>query len=119
MDVRLRQVERLHVGLLAAAVGAAYVSGGLPAPSLLLGGAVMGANLWLMRQLARRLVAATQRRATMIALVVAKSAIFMGLLGLLFWRAPVDALAFGVGATLLPLACVIAALRPPRLAVPA
>jgi hypothetical protein len=118
MDVRLRAVERLHLTLLGVAVCAAYVSGWLSAPSLLLGGGVMGLNLWLMRQLARRVLAAVPRRRTMIALVVAKSAIFMGLLGLLFWRAPVDALAFGVGATLLPLACVIAALHPPRVAVP-
>jgi hypothetical protein len=119
MDVRLREVEWLHLGLLAVAVAAAYASQWLAPGSLLLGGGVMGANLWLMRQLARRMFAAApQRRAIMIALVVAKSAIFMGLLGLLFWGAPVDALAFGVGATLLPLACVVAAIRPVRVAVP-
>jgi hypothetical protein len=119
MDVRLREVERLHGGLLAGAVCAAIASGWLSAPSLFLGGAVMGANLWLMRQLARRMFASTTpRRATMVALVVAKFAIFMLLLGLLFWRAPIDALAFGVGTTLLPLACVGAALRPTRGAVP-
>lgn len=119
MDVRLREVERLHLGLLAVAVCAAFASGWLAAPSLLLGGAVMGANLSLMRQLARRMFASTTpRRTTMVALVVAKSAIFMALLGLLFWRAPIDALAFGVGATLLSVACVVAALRPTRVAIP-
>ena len=71
MDVRLREVERLHLGLLAVAVCAAYASGWLAAPRLLLGGAVMGANLWLMRQLARRMLASqTPRPTTMIALVI-------------------------------------------------
>jgi hypothetical protein len=119
MDIRLREVERLHLALLAAAVCTAFASGWLSAPSLLLGGAVMGANLWIMRQLARRMFASTTpRRTTMVALVIAKFALFMALLGLLFWRAPVDALAFGVGATLLPLACVLAAVRPSRVAIP-
>ena len=119
MDVRLREVERLHLGLLGAALCAALASGWLSAPSLLLGGAVMGANLWIMRQLARRMFAsATPRRTTMVALVIAKFAIFMALLSVLFWRAPIDALAFGVGATLLPLACVVAAVRPARVAIP-
>ena len=118
MDVRLRDIERLHLGLLAISVCVAYASGWLAAPSLLLGGAVMHANLWLMRQLGQRLLAATQRRTTMIALVVAKFSLFMGLLGLLFWRAPVEPLAFGVGATLLPLSCVAVALRAARAAVP-
>lgn len=118
MDVRLREVERLHLVLLAVAVCLAAASGWLAAPSLLLGGAVMAANLWLMRQLARRVFASGRQRTTIIGLVVAKFAIFMALLLLLFWRAPIDALAFGVGATLLPLACVFVAVRPARVAIP-
>jgi hypothetical protein len=118
MDVRLREVERLHLALLAASVCVAYATGWVAVASLLLGGAVMAANLWLMHQLGRRLFApARTRPALVIALVVAKFAIFLGLLGLLFWRVRVDALAFGIGATLLPIASVIAALhRPPALA---
>jgi len=96
-------------------VGFAIITGWLSAWSVLLGGAVMGVNFWLMRQLLRRLVGGSGgsvcRTPVVIGLVIAKFSIFMGLLALLFWRVPLDAISFGVGATLLLIACVVAALR--------
>jgi hypothetical protein len=115
MPLRLQDIERLHLGLLGIAVGAAYATGRLAPLSLLLGGAVMGANFWLMRQLATRLFTPARRRPELVlALVLAKFSLFIGLLGLLFWRVRLDPLAFCVGATLLLVACVIGALRQPR-----
>jgi len=115
MGLRLQDIERLHLGLVAAAVCAAALTGWLAPRSLLLGGAVMGANFWLMRQLGARLITADRRRPeVVVGLMLAKFTLFVGLLGILFWRVPLDPLAFGVGATLLLMACVIAALRQPR-----
>jgi hypothetical protein len=48
-----------------------------------------------------------------------KFTLFIGLLGLLFWRVPLDPLAFGIGATLLLVACVVSALRRPTAVEPA
>lgn len=119
MRLRLQDIERLHAGLLAALVCVAYPTGWLSAPSLLLGGAVMGANFWLMRRLANRLLTPGWRRPEVVlGLVLAKFSIFIALLGLLFWRVRLDALAFGVGASVLLVACVIAALRAPGVLAP-
>ena len=115
MGLRLQDIERLHVGLLGAAVCAAYATGWLAPLSLLLGGAVMAANFWLMRQLATRLLAPVRRRpGIVLGLMLLKFTLFMGLIGLLLWRVQLDPLAFGVGATLLLVACVGAVLRQPR-----
>src|SRR5215470_5434335 len=111
MGLRLEDIERLHVALLAVLVCAAYVSGWLAPRSVLLGGAVMGANFWLMRQLATRLFTASGRPAVVLGLMLIKFTLFMALLGTLFWRLPIDPLAFGSGATVLLVACVVAALR--------
>ena len=114
MDTRLQDIERLHLGLLAAAVCAAYLSSQLAALSLLLGGAVMGINFWLLRQLGARLFTAKRRRPEVVlGLMLVKFTLFIGLLGLLFWRVPLDPLAFGIGATLLLVACVVTALWRP------
>lgn len=111
---QLQNIERLHLGLLAAVVCAAYFSSPFAALSLLLGGAVMGINFWLLRQLAARLVSAEPRRSeVVVGLMLAKFSLFIGLLGLLFWRMPLDPLAFGIGASLLLLACLASTLRRP------
>ena len=49
-------------------------------------------------------------------LVLAKFSIFIALLGLLFWRIPLDPMAFATGATLLMIASVAVALRMPSAA---
>src|SRR5262245_22115716 len=114
METRLQDIERLHLGLLAVAVCAAGFVGSRAALSLLLGGGVMGVNFWLLRQLAGRLFTAEQRRPEVVlGLMLIKFTVFIGLLGLLFWRVPLDPLAFGIGATLLLVACVVTALRRP------
>ena len=119
MGLRLQDIERLHIGLLAAAVCAAYATGWLAPLSLLLGGAVMGVNFWLMRQLSTRLFTpAAHRPGVVLGLMLLKFSLFMGLVGLLFWRVQLDPLAFGVGASLLLIACVGAALRQPRVLAP-
>jgi hypothetical protein len=114
MGLRLQDIERLHLGLLLALLSASLLSGWLSPASLLLGGAVMGVNFWLMRHLASRLLTPGGRRpAVVLTLMLGKFTLFIGLLGLLFWRVTLDPLAFAVGVTLLPVACVVAALRAP------
>ena len=117
MRLRLQDIERLHLGLLAVAVCAAYASGRLAPLSLLLGGAVMGGNFWLMRQLASRMITPERRRpGVVLTLMLTKFSLFIALVGLLFWRVRVDALAFGLGASLLLVSCVAAALWQPSVA---
>lgn len=121
MTARLQDIERLHLGLLAAAVCAAWLTGWLAAPSVLLGGAVMGINFWLMRQLAARLLvpARVQQPGLVMLFMLLKFALFVGLLALFFWRVPVDAVGFAAGATLLLVASVLATLlRTPQPAHP-
>jgi hypothetical protein len=119
MGLRLRDIERLHLELLAAVVCAAYVTGWLAPLSVLLGGAVMGGNFWLMRQVATRLFTAKGRPMVVLGLMLIKFSLFMALLGGLFWRVPLDPMGFAVGATVLLVACVVAATRAtPAVALP-
>jgi hypothetical protein len=113
MNLRLEDIERLHIGLLALVVGLATLTGWLSPWSVLLGGGVMAVNFWLMRQLFARFIArgTSHRSWVVLVLAVAKFALFLGLLGLLFWRVPLDAISFAVGATQLLIACVVEALR--------
>ena len=79
----------------------------------------MGANFWLMRQIFARIFAPSRepRPGLVIGLVLAKFSLLLALLALLFRRVPLDALAFGIGATLLLIACVGAAVwRRPAIA---
>lgn len=113
MGIRIEQIERVHYGLIAAASGVAWVTGWGGPGSVALGGGVMAANLWLLKQIARRLLtaqSAAERPGVVLLLVLAKFSIFIGLLGLLFWQVPLDPMAFAAGATLLMVACVAVAL---------
>lgn len=113
MGVQLEQIEKVHFALIAAATAAAALTGWMGAGSVALGGGVMAANIWLLKQITRRLLTAgvaTQRPGVVLLLVLAKFSIFLGLLGLLFWRVPLDPMAFAAGATLLMVACVAVAL---------
>ena len=49
--------------------------------------------------------------ATAVAMLVAKFGLFLGLLGLIFWRVSVDGLSFAVGITLFLAAAVVEAVR--------
>jgi uncharacterized membrane-anchored protein len=112
MTLRLEDIERLHLALLAVAGGIAFLTAWVSGWSLLLGGTVMGANFYVLRQLARRLLTPQQHRPWVVPLLMlVKFSLFLGLLGLLFWRVPLDPAAFGIGATLLLVACVAAAVR--------
>lgn len=113
MSLRVGDIERLHVQILFLAVGAAALTQWVSAGSLLLGGAVMGGNFWLMHRIFERLLD-TRRRprpAVVMGLLLLKFSLFLGLLALLFWRLPIDAMGFGIGATLLLVSCVLSALR--------
>lgn len=115
MNPRLREIERLHLGLLAAAACAAYLSGWLAPGSILLGGAVMLLNLRLLSALVARLVtpAAAARPGVVAALMLGKLGLFIGAVALVVWRLPVDALGFAVGATTLLVAITLSSLRAP------
>jgi hypothetical protein len=110
--LRASDIERLHLALLGVACAVAIGTGWLSPWGILLGGTVMGVNFWLMRQIFGRLFVAhaEPRPGLVFGMVFAKFAILLGVLALLFWRVPIDALAFGIGATILLVACVSAAL---------
>jgi len=114
MNPFLQNVARWHVAMLVAAVAVAAASRHVSPISLFLGGAVMGVDLWAMGRLWNRLVRATsaEPRVTMVlGLMVLKFSVFLCLLGAVFWRAPIDPAGFGVGVTILLIACVAEALR--------
>ena len=112
----LEEIEGLHLKLLVVAAGVAYLTGWVSPWSLLLGGALMGMNFWLLRQAGRYLLTGQRRPAVALGLVLAKFTLFLALLALLFWRLPLDGLAFAVGVTMLLVACVAVAVRQTRAA---
>jgi hypothetical protein len=111
MNPGVRTILKLHVLLVAAATSTAVLTAPAAAPSLLLGGAVMGANFWLLAAIARRALGGTRQRpgGWVAVLVLVKFSSFIGLLGLLMRRAPVEPVSFGFGASLLLVACVVGA----------
>ncbi len=120
MGIQLEQIERVHYGLIAVATAVAWLTGWGGPGSVALGGGVMAANLWLLKQITRRLLtkSAAERPGVVLLLVLAKFSIFLGLLGLLFWQVPLDPMAFAAGATLLMVACVVVALTSQHGAAP-
>jgi len=116
MNSRLREIERLHLGLLAVAACVAYLSGWLAPASILLGGAVMLVNLRLLSALVARLVSPARAGspATVLAIMLAKLLVSVGLLALLIWRVPIDVMAFALGATILLVAITLSSLRSPE-----
>jgi hypothetical protein len=117
MAVDIKHIGKVHAGLLVAAGGAAYVTHWVEPGSLLLGGAVMGVNfylLWLISTLLRpeeRESAHRRRAALAVAAFVLKFGLFLGLLGALFWRVPIEGMSFALGVTLLLVACVVETAR--------
>ncbi len=121
MGIQLEQIERVHFGLIAVATAGAWLTGWMGPGSVALGGGVMAGNLWLLKQISRRLLTpktAAARPGVVLLLVLAKFSIFLGLLGLLFWQVPLDPMAFAAGATLLMVACVVVALGSQNSATP-
>ena len=117
MAIDLTRITRLHVGLVGATGGLAYATNWGAPGSLLLGGAVMGVNFWLLRLATNVLrpsvldAAKPGRVAVAIAALTLKFALFLGLLGLLFWRVPIEGMSFAVGVTLLLVACLLEVAR--------
>jgi hypothetical protein len=108
MTLRVENIERAHLAWLAAAVCVAAAGAWGSPRSLLAGGTVMAVNFWLLRHIVVRLVGARSPRRTgvVMGLLLAKFAVFMGLLAGVMWRVPIDAASFAAGTTLLFVACV-------------
>lgn len=113
----LARVGKLHIGLVGGAAGFAVVGGLGDAASVVLGGAVMGVNLWLMRIIAGAMmqgsgVSASGHRAGLaVVAIVLKFGLFLGLVAALFTRLPIEGMSFAVGVTLLLAACVVEGVR--------
>ena len=117
MAVDLTRITKLHVGLVGATGGLSYAAHIGEPGSLLLGGAVMGANFYLLRLIGSLLLPRAKdpsrrgRAAVAVAAMLLKFGLFLGLLGMLFWRLPIEGVSFAAGVTLLLVACVLEALR--------
>jgi hypothetical protein len=115
MGVDLTRVAKIHVLFLAIATVVALATRWMDAMSVVLGGAVMGANLWLLRLIARAVARAAtdpQRRGQVglaLGAILLKFVLFLGFIGALFWRLPIEGVSFAVGVTLLLVACVVEA----------
>lgn len=112
----IERIERLHWGILGAAVLVALAIPEASPLSIAAGGAFMGFNVNLMKRLLQRLsqAAAPQSPGSAIALLGLKTLLFLALLALLFWRVPIDGLSFAVGATMFLVAAVVGSLFPAR-----
>jgi hypothetical protein len=117
MAIDLTRIVRLHVRLVGTMGGIAYATQWGAPGSLLLGGAVMGVNFWLLRVVTNVLrpsvldAAKPGRLALAVAALTLKFALVLGLLGLLFWRVPIEGLSFAVGVTMLLVACLLEVAR--------
>ena len=117
MGVDLTRIAKLHLALLAATSGVAYITRWMEPRSVLLGGAVMGVNFLLLRLITNLLLpdalepGRRGRTALAIAAFVLKFGLFLGLLAALFWRVPIAGMSFAAGVTLLLVACVVEAVR--------
>ncbi len=117
MAVDLTRIGKLHAGLVGATGGVAYATHVGEPLSVLLGGAVMGANFYLLRWITTLLrpdAFAPENRGRVglaVAAFVLKFGLFLGLLAALFWRLPIEGMSFALGVTLLLVACVVEAAR--------
>jgi hypothetical protein len=111
--VDLTRIAKIHLALVAGGGAVAYATRWMEPASLLLGGAVMGANLWLLRVIARAMAAAAAeperqgRLGVALGAMLLKFGLFLGLIAVLFWRLPIEAKSFTAGVTLLLVACVL------------
>ncbi len=117
MAIDLTRITRMHIGLVGATGGLCYATHWGEPGSLVLGGAVMGANFYLLRLISNLLrpdafdPAKRGRTALAVAAMVLKVGLFLGLLALLFWRVPVAGMSFAAGVTMLLVACVLEVVR--------
>lgn len=119
-SVDLARIARLHVALLAILAGLGAVTGWMEPGSLVLGGAVMGFNVWLLKIATNVLIAGgsdsvnSASSALAVGALILHFGILLGLSASLMWRFPIDAAAFAVGITVLLVACVIEAVHADR-----
>lgn len=113
MEISVQRILRLHLQLLGVAALVALLTSWASPWSLLAGGAAMGTNFWLLSRLAGLALAPSrrQRPGLMVGLLIGKFSLFLGMLGLLFWRLPIEPIGFGVGSTLLLVACLASVLN--------
>lgn len=117
MAVDLTRIGKIHVGLLGATGGVAYATHWAEPGSILLGGAVMGANFYLLRLITNLLrpEAFDPEKRGAVALAVAafvlKFGLLLGLLAALFCHLPIEGMSFAFGVTLLLVACVLEVAR--------
>jgi hypothetical protein len=108
------RIELWHAGLLVLLLGTLAPSRLIEPTALFLGGVFMGVNFillcysvsWLLTPLASR-----GRIRAGVTLLLLKIGLFLGLISLLFFNFPVDAISFSVGFSTLLIAIVIEALR--------
>jgi hypothetical protein len=123
MAVDLTRISKIHVGLLGATGGLAYATHWAEPGSVLLGGAVMGANFYLLRLITNLLSPDAfnpekRGRVTLaVAAFVLKFGLFLALLAALLLRLPIEGMSFALGVTLLLVACVVEAVRQELFAV--
>jgi hypothetical protein len=113
MDRSIERIERLNVLLVGVGAIVGWETGLLHVPSVVLGGAVMGVNFWLLKKVVRGLLSRPGGRAKVRALfwLVGKAAFVLFLLSALFFRFSIQGPSFVVGVSLLLLACMIVSLR--------
>lgn len=124
MAIDVTRISKLHVGLVGAATAMGLATHWVAPGSVLLGGAVMGANFYLLRMItnvvrpARRDQVVRRTRVVLaVAAFVLKFCLFMGILFALFWRLPIEGLSFALGVTLLLVACLLETARHELVAV--
>ena len=124
MSIDLRRIGKLHVALLVGVGAVVYATRWGEASSVMLGGAVMGLNFWLLQWISTLLrpdafdPGKRGRAGLAVAAFVLKFGLFIGLLAALFWRVPVEGMSFALGVTVLLVACVVEALRHELFATP-
>ncbi len=111
MAIDLTRITKMHIGLVGATGGLCYATHWGEAGSVLLGGAVMGANFYLLRLISNLLLPnagdSGRRVGLAVAAMILKFGLFLGLLGMLFWRVPIAGMSFAAGVTMLLVACVL------------
>jgi hypothetical protein len=117
MAIDPARIGKIHVGLLGAAGCIGYATHSVEPRSLLLGGALMGINFWLLGFIGNILrtglfdLAKRGRVALAVAAMTLKFALFLGLLLAVFWGIPIAGMSFALGVTLLLVACLCEAAR--------